>query len=165
MKRQGKKNILISDISKMIRTLSLQLNYLIEFESTTIIGYNINDIIVINDDKFMFLGREFMSSIDYEECTICSPFSTKDFFVSPELLNIKEIPSKIHYKTAYFSFGLLLIYVLSYDEDFYINYLNHKQTDNIIEFLNNHPVKHTKIYWLLSRCLVEEPKNRSIILI
>jgi hypothetical protein len=26
-------------------------------------------------------------------------------------------------------------------------------------------IKNTKLYWLLKRCLVEEPKNRSIIFI
>jgi hypothetical protein len=51
------------------------------------------------------------------------------------------------------------------DDEFYREYLTHKQPSKILEELKNHPVKHTKIYWLLSRCLVEEPNNRSIILI
>jgi hypothetical protein len=168
MKSEGKKNILISDLAKIVRSLSIQLNYLIEKESCTIIGYNPSDIIVINDEKFAFIGSELIAKIDSEGegmATISCPFSAKDFFVSPELLSIKEIPSKVHFKTAYFSLGLLLIYMLLADDEFYIDYLKHKHSGKIINSLNNHPIKDTRIFWLLSRCLVEDPKSRSIILI
>lgn len=165
---QGKKNFVVSDVVNMIRCLSEQLNYLIEMENGTIIGYNPSDIIVINDEKFAFIGSELVANIDVEDdknATITCPFSTSDFFISPELLKIKEIPSKINYKTAYFSLGILLIYVLLGDDEFYEDYLKHKHSEKMLQSLNNHPIKNTRIYWLLSRCLVEEPKNRSIILI
>ena len=166
MKIEGKKNMLISDVSNMVRSLSEQLKYLISIDYRTIIGYNPSDIIVINEEKFAFIGSELVANIDTDKMyTISSPFSTSDFFVSPELLKIKEIPSKIHYKTAYFSLGLLLIYMLLGDDDFYNDYLKHNNSEKIMESLNNHPVKNTRIYWLLSRCLVEEAKNRSIILL
>jgi serine/threonine protein kinase len=166
MKIEGKKNMLISDVSNMVRSLSEQLKYLISIDYRTIIGYNPSDIIVINEEKFAFIGSELVANIDTDKMyTISSPFSTSDFFVSPELLKIKEIPSKIHYKTAYFSLGLLLIYMLLGEYDFYNDYLKHNNSEKIIESLNNHPVKNTRIYWLLSRCLVEEAKNRSIILL
>lgn len=165
---QGKKNLSVPDVAKMIHTLSIQLNYLIEYENRTIIGYNEEDIIVINEKKFVFLSSELVANIDSEgtEMAIIScPFSSNEFFFSPEMLKITEIPSKIHYKTAYFSLGVLLVYMLSEDDDFYKDYLKHKRSEKILECLNNHPIKNTRIYWLLSRCLVEESKNRSIILI
>jgi len=163
----GKKCLLVSDVARMIRSLSIQLNYLIESESSTIIGYNPNDIIVINDEKFAFLGSELVANIetDSEMAMISCPYSSSDFFYSPEILRIKEIPSLIHYKTAYFSLALLIIYTLIGETDFYIDYLHHKESEKILEVLNSHPVKKTRIFWLLYRCLVEEVKNRSIILI
>ena len=81
------------------------------------------------------------------------------------IIVIKEIPSYIHYKTSYFSLACLIIYAILGDDEFYVEYLRHKQIDKIIEYLDKHPIKQTKIYWLLSRCLVEEPNNRSILLI
>lgn len=168
MIRQGKKNLLVSELANVVRSLSIQINYLITAESKTIIGYNPLDIIVINDEKFAFIGSELVANIDVEDnemATISCPFSTSDFFVSPELLKINKIPSKIHYKTAYFSLGILLIYMLLADDDFYKDYLKHKHSEKILESLNSHPVKNTRIYWLISRCLVEEAKIRSIILI
>jgi len=165
---QGIKNLSVPEVAKMIRSLVLQLNYLLDCESHTIIGYNKEEIIVINDEKFAFLGSELVANVDSEEtemATITCPFSANEFFFSPEIFKITEIPSKIHYKTAYFSLGILLVYMLLADDEIYKDYLKHKHSEKILESLNSHPVKNTRIYWLLSRCLVEEPKNRSIILI
>ena len=50
-------------------------------------------------------------------------------------------------------------------DEFYKDYLKHQKPEKIIEHLNSHPIKGTKLYWLLSRCLVKESKNRSILLI
>jgi|688.fasta_scaffold52361_3 hypothetical protein len=165
--RTGKKALLVSDAVKMIRSLVNQLTYLLEKDSSTIIGYTPEELIVINDEKFAFLGSELVANFDEvtKYAIISYPFSSKDFFFSPEIIRIKEIPDYIHYKTSYFSLACLIIYALLGDNEFYSEYLRHKQTEKIIEYLDNHPIKQTKIYWLLSRCLVEEPNNRSIILI
>jgi hypothetical protein len=164
--KHGKKGLIVPDIAKMVRSLTMQLSYLIEEQSSTIIGYNPENIIVINDEKFAFLGSEFVANFDEdtEEAMISCPFTASDFFVSPELLEIKEIPGYIHYKTSYFSLACLLLLSITGDNEFYTEFLIHKQPLKMLEVLNNHPIKNTRIYWLLSRCLVEE-KNRSIILI
>lgn len=164
--KHGKKGLIVPDIAKMVRSLTMQLSYLIEEQSSTIIGYNPENIIVINDEKFAFLGSEFVANFDEdtEEAMISCPFTASDFFVSPELLEIKEIPGYIHYKTSYFSLACLLLLSITGDNEFYTEFLIHKQSLKMLEVLNNHPIKNTRIYWLLSRCLVEE-KNRSIILI
>jgi hypothetical protein len=152
----------------MIRTLSKQLEYLIEKESKTIIGYHPNEIMIIDDDKFIFLGSELISKINSDEncnAIISYPFSTSDFFVSPELLKITIIPSSFHFKSSYFSFGCLIIFSLLGDDEFYTDYLNHRDSKKIIDVLENHHIKKTRIYWLISRCLREEPEDRTIILI
>ena len=160
----------IADAAKMVNYLSKQLNYLIDKENSTILGYNIDNIIVINDDKFAFIGNELVVNMERDKekremVKISSPFLITDFFVSPEMLEIKEIPSFIHYKTSYFSLALLIIHCLVGENDFYMDYLNNKQPERILESLNNHPIKNTRLFWLLSRCLFEDPTNRSIILI
>lgn len=171
---RGRKNVLIRDIAKMLGSLVLQLNYLIEKESQTIIGYNPEEIIVINGEKFAFLGSELVANIDVntEMAMISCPFSPRDFLASPELLNLKELPSFIHYKTAYFSLALLIIYALLGDNEFYTDYLKENyskkyvyRVEELMKVLDNHAIKNTKIFWLLSRCLIENAKDRSIILI
>jgi hypothetical protein len=164
-KQTGKKSLSINLVYSMVETLVMQLDYLISIESSTIIGYTPENIIVINDKKFAFLGSELITEIDDEMIQISCPFTANDFYVSPEMLNINKLPSYVHYKTSYFSLACLIIYSLSSNDKFYKEYLNDKQPDRIIEILNNHPIKNTKLYWLLSRCLVEDQIKRTILFI
>ena len=171
----GASNLPISIAAHMTGCLTQQLKYLISTESRTILGYAAANVIVINDKKFAYLGSEFVSEIkpidpDQDNnldnrTQICYPFSPTDFFVSPELLRITELPSYVHYKTAYFSMACLIIYALLNNTDFYTEYLQHRQADKIIAALHPHPINETKLYWLLSRCLLEDPERRSILLI
>ena len=164
---RGKKNLLVHEAAKAILQLGKQLEYLINMESKTLIGYNPNDIIVINDETFAFLNSELITEIDQdtELMTITWPFSTNDFFVSPELLTMKEIPSQIHFKSTYFSFACLIIYCLLGDGEFYTTYLNTKDSQEVLNGLDNHTIKGTKLYWFLSRCLTKSVKDRCLILI
>ena len=169
---RGSKVLSINSAVNMLSSLSTQLNYLITKEHKTIIGYAPENIIVINGEKSAFLGSELIAEIDPERtemAIISCPFKVKDFFVSPELLTIKELPAYVHYKTSYFSLGCLLLFALTDDsvaltddssgEDFYKEYLKEINCNKIHEHLNQLHFKNTKFYWLLSRCLVEDPKK------
>lgn len=171
----GSPNLPISVAAHLISCLTHQLKYLVSTESRTIIGYAAENIIVINDKKFAYLGSEFVSEIEAPDpdnnnnnnntVKITYPFSTTDFFVSPELLKITDLPSHVHYKTAYFSMACLIIYTLLSNTEFYTEYLRHRQADKIVASLHPHPINGTKLYWLLSRCLLDNPERRTILLI
>jgi hypothetical protein len=169
----GAPNVPIGIAAHMTGCLTQQLKYLVSTESRTIIGYAAEHVIVINDKKFAYLGSEFVSEIEAvnqdlnhdNKTQICYPFSPTDFFVSPELLKITELPSHVHYKTAYFSMACLIISALLNNSDFYTEYLQDHQSDKIITALHTHPINGTKLYWLLSRCLLEDPERRTILLI
>lgn len=166
-KVRGSPHLSINLAANMLSSLSSQLNYLITKESKTVIGYVPENIIVLNDKTFAFLDSELVADIDpvgKEMATISCPFNVTDFFASPEILKIKELPSYVHYKTSYFSLGCLLLYALTCD-DFYKEYLKEIDCNKIHEYLNQLHFKNTTFYWLLSRCLVEEPKKRSILFI
>jgi serine/threonine protein kinase len=142
-----------------------QLQYLLH-ENNTIIGYHPENIIVINDQTFAFLGTECVTHLYDEQIFISYPFSQTDFFVSPELLKIKDLPSYVHYKTAYFSLACLVVYSLLGNHDFYDKYLqNHSSDVDIMQNLDHHSINHTKLYWLLSRCFIAEPEKRTLLFI
>ena len=163
----GAPNLPISIAAHLTACLTHQLNYMVSTESRTIICYAAEHVIVINDKKFAYLGSDFVSEIEAldNKTQICYPFSPTDFFVSPELLKITDLPSHVHYKTAYFSMACLIISTLLSNTEFYTEYLRHKQADKIIAALHPHPINGTKLYWLLSRCLLDEPERRTILLI
>jgi hypothetical protein len=163
--KSGSSSLPINMAADMTNCLTIQLNYLTNVYAHTILGYSPENIIVINSKKFAFLGGEYVTEIEDNMLQISYPFTSNDFFVSPEMLNLNKLPSYVHYKTSYFSLACLIIYALMPNGEFYKEYLKHHQIDKIIEHLNSHSIKGTKLYWLLSRCLVEEAKNRSILLI
>ena len=124
------------------------------------------NLIIIDKSKFVYLCDEFLLDIikNGENLLIKSPFTQDDFFFSPELLSVKEIPSFVNYKVSYFSLGYLILYtLLGHDGDSDSEDLPEK--DKITHRMNTLIIKNTKLYWLLERCLVEEPKNRSILFI
>lgn len=154
----GTRKLPIQIVSKMIYDLSCQLKYLIIYENKTFLGYNKKNIIVIDDNKYIYLTNEYLKDIDkYNDETIMvsSPFTTNDFYLSPELKVVKELPSYIHYKTSYYSLGKLIL-DLFFEED---------NTEDVHVMLSNIHIKGTKLYWLLERMLKEEPQSRSIIYI
>jgi len=162
----------ISMVANMVATLGGQLKRLYDNFSVTFIGVNTENIMVIDGDKFVFLDIELMREIDEQnKLTIFTPFTSSDFFFSPELKMASKLPLVVHYKTAYFSLGCLLLYVLlSYDDAFYQEYLllgfDSEFIVNIFKkYLANHPIKDTKLYWFIERCLVEEPEKRVLLFI
>jgi hypothetical protein len=157
---------------KMTHNLVTQLKYLITHFSQTFLGYSLENLIVIDKHKFVYLCDEFLLDIKNDnndnnnnnDVLISYPFTCDDFFMAPELYCIKEIPSFVSYKVSYFSLGYLILYTLLGDnidsdrEDL-------QEKDKIKKHLDSLIIKNTKLYWLLERCLVEEPKNRSILFI
>ena len=151
---------------QMTSSLATQLNYLITAESRTIIGYAPENVIVINGKKSAFLGSEWVAELEGEMFQLTYPFGPHDFFVSPELFQVKELPTYVHYKAAYFSLACLIAHVLlGAEHEYYNEYLKNKDPKTILTYLKNHCINGTKLYWLLSRCLVDDPRKRSILFI
>jgi hypothetical protein len=163
-KTNGTRRLPIHIISKIIHDLSIQLKYLILYENHSFLGYNTENIIVIDDNKFVYLTNEYLKEIkiynnNKETIMVSSPFTETDFFLSPELMKIKEIPTYVHYKASYYSLGNLILYLFTEEDNVDTNVL---YKNNIL--INTH-IKGTKLYWLLERMLDKNPKNRSILLL
>jgi hypothetical protein len=147
------KKLSIPEATTLISDLAIQLNYLITVEGYSIIGYMLENIIVINDNRYIFIGCNMITEIDENNKILIScPFNNTDLYMTPELLQIKELPTYIHYKTVYYSLGCLALHALQI-----------KETDFLIS--NSNGIKYTKLYWLLSRCLVKDVESRSILYI
>ena len=160
------KNKTTAFAAQMTSSLATQLNYLITSESRTIIGYAPENIIVINGKKSAFIGSEWVVELEGTMFQLTYPFGPTDFFVSPELFKVKELPAYVHYKTAYFSLACLIAHVLlGTEHEYYNEYLKNKNPETILTYLNNHSINGTKLYWLLSRCLINDPRKRSILYI
>ena len=149
---------------RLIYYLSVQLKYLIETCNKAFIGYSPEHIIVINNDRFMYLHVNQLHNIHLELIDITYPFSPGDFYMSPEHRLIKEIPSNIHYKACYYSLACLIIDGYS-TQKYDLNNMNQNIKNNISHKLELLPIKDTKLYYLLKRCISEDINNRCILYI
>ena len=150
----------ISTIVSFVKQLAIQLDYLITHHQSTFVGYHPNYIWVIDNHTMVYLGEITHIDANTEHMTISQPFSSRDLFLSPEMLNMTTLPCQVHYKSSYYSLASLIIYLLIYNQD-----NPHTFDNNPLSYLDKHPIKNTKLYWLLSRCLEEDPNKRSIIFI
>jgi hypothetical protein len=151
-----RENITYENALKMILSLTKQFQYLITREFVCFYEFIIENIIVIDDEKFVYLSNEDLLKLsDQNKIQFVIPFG-REGLISPELLKIKSIPSELNYKTIYYSLGVLIVYFL-FDKN--INNDENKNTLN--EILK--PIKGTKLFGLLNRCLLEEPDSRTVI--
>ena len=152
-----KENTNYENALKLILSLTKQFQYLITKEYKCFYEYIIENIIVIDNEKFMYLSNEDLLKLsDPNKIQFIKPFN-REGFVSPELLKIVSIPSELNYKTIYYSLGALVVYFL-FEKN--INYKDGFNYD-INEILK--PIEGTKLFGLLNRCLFEKANERSIV--
>ena len=151
-----KENTSYENALKLILSLTKQFQYLITKEYKCFYEYIIENIIVIDDENFIYLSNEdLLKMTEPNKIQFVKPFICEGF-ISPEILKIVSIPSELNYKTIYYSLGALVVYFL-FEKN--INDIN----SNINEILK--PIEGTKLFGLLNRCLSEKANERSIIYI
>lgn len=141
------------DSIKIINSLSIQINYLLEY-NYGFYGIDIDDIIVLNDKYFIIISSEKLLKLDIN----CNPDLLKinklihiPFFHNPEIKQITQLPSSIHYKCIYYSIGLLIIYCI-------FGEINDQH-------LNLQLINSTKLYYFLERCLSPNVSDRHLLFI
>ena len=112
------------------------------------------------DIYFLYLNTHHFLPIKDKFIKITKPFDKNNFFFSPEMKNIKSIPSKININSQIYSLALLVTSCCKLSNK-YTN-INFKkldlQYDKFSHYLSN--IENTKLYWALLRCLVDNPKDR-----
>lgn len=151
------KNFGTDEILKLSYYLSLQLKYLILKENMCFINYDIEKIIVIDNNKYFFLSNDELFSLEQSSenhIYIDRPFN-KTSFSSVELKNIHNIPTLLDYRTIYYSLGLVIIYFLKQN----MNIMNEELTNENILYM----IEGTKLYHFLKHALEEDIEKRKLI--
>jgi len=143
----------------MIQSLSYQIKYF-EKKGLTFLGFNIQDILVINDTQFFIAETSFVRPIHSSFIHLLVPYE-KPYFSSPEIINATCLPSKIHYKSCYYSLGTLVVFVILNE---YLLKANEVLTLEMIKSKLK-PIYLSKMYWFLLRCLTEKVENRIILFV
>ena len=133
-KNKKKQNLDYNLVIYLMHCLSKQ-QQILEKIGYSFYTFRLKDIIVIDDKYFFCIGTELIMPINKNNSLIFyKPPIKEEKFSSPELLAMNSIPFKISVKTIYYSFGALAIYCLG----------------------NPSTYEHTKLYWFIKRCIIEE---------
>jgi len=143
-------------ILQIIYSLSKQISYLLKNESKCFYKFDISNILVIDDCKFIYLSYEDLNDIKENKIIIYRPISKTIGYLSPELKNAKSIPILVSYKTIFYSLGSFILYNITSNEE------TNEET-NIANKLSC--IKDTKLYYFLKRCLYNEPEKRFLLYI
>ena len=149
------------ECAKLIYNLTSQIKYL-EENKYVLYGYNLDDILVIDEDIFIVANSNYILPLNVENNTITfySP-NNKPFFINKELITLTKLPSSIHYKSSYYSLGVLVTFCLTnkniLENGLCINDIN---IETILR-----PIYYSKIYWFLKRCLNKNYDQRVLLFI
>jgi len=113
------------------------------------------------DPQFLFLNDRMIFEVDESDGSLLIDRAlNKDetSFMSPELLETlkhkAKPPMHVHFKTAYYSVAQLVVYFL-------LDVKHIPDDDDDLEYMQ--PIKGTKLYWFLLRCLNHSPPERKYI--
>jgi hypothetical protein len=128
------------------------------------------------DPQFLFLNDRMIFEVDGSDGALLIDralnLNPKSAFVAPELA--EEPLTRVHFKAAYYSVAQLLIYFLlgktesdrkseSGSRQGIIRDSMSLKQGIISTSLNLNPIKGTKLYWFLLRCLNRVPSDRSYV--
>lgn len=170
--KRNKKHLEYGIMEHLIEMIGRQLHNLEVEQNKGITSLHLDDITVFHSGPerdiaiyFAITNEANIHEIDDDnELEITTPHdvsnqTTKNIaFYSPEhkeQLSKKVIPYKLHFKSSYYSVGLLCMYC-------YVSRSSKPDDDSEFETLLA-PIINTKIYWFLKQVLQEDPSERRYI--
>lgn len=115
-----------------------------------VLFFNMKDILVIDSEIFLLTNLSKILPLSDENKLILHRPLSFDGFLAPELIDVKALPLVVESTCAYYSLALLCLKALALDGD----------VNNDIESLAG-----SKFYYMLQRCLYENPQKRRFLYI
>jgi len=144
----------------------LFLNFLKQIESLEkdglgIINLDLNDFIIVNKDEaryesiIIFINTDKFYPIENGYFFLKKPSDISKLlsskFNEPEIKNIKDIPVKLHKKTVYYSFGMLITHCINKENEL------KKKEDFQLSLVS---ILESKLYYGIMRCIEKIPDDR-----
>ena len=114
---------------------------------------NLNDILVVNEKHYFYINSKKIHEMKNEHIIISEAYKRSPFF-SPEMNQLKSIPGKLYWNSAYYSLGSVVTFCLMGE---FVELNKHR---SILDRLYG-----TKLYWALDRCLEENTADRFYLII
>jgi hypothetical protein len=106
IERLGIKRLSYEESLRFVWCIATQLKYLILEKRACFYTFRLEHIWRI-DGNFVYID-DLMEIDDADNMEVTHFINKADLFISPELRSSERVPVCVHYKTIYYSFGLLL---------------------------------------------------------
>jgi hypothetical protein len=156
LKKSGNKLTMDQSI-KMINDLSKQFAYL-ELSNFAFYGFDLDDILVINESIFFIANTRYLLDIEETNIHFYRPI-VLPYFSSPEVVKLTNLPSKVNYRSSYYSLGSLILFCLL-NQHITSELKTGATVDTMLQ-----PICHTKMYWFLKRCFLPNSEKRILLFI
>lgn len=156
-KKENRKGIPYDKILRVLQNIGIQI-LILKNINKGIVFFSLEDIIVIDEQYFLFLNTDKIFDINKEtkKMTINVPLTYKQqsSFIPPELNDMSVIPFEVYYTSEYCSFSMLCVFL------FLGITIEGKEEE--YEKISN-PFLFTQLYFCLKRCIKNIPEQRSLI--
>lgn len=152
----ARKTLSYATCLSLLYNLEEQNDFLIKNELCGIFCIELCDVLVIDENQFIFINPKKLASLDSERnMSFFSPFErNRKGFYSPEILTISKLPSSVDVNTFYYSLGAFIVFCIS---NINITESNVNSEEHLAL------LKGTKLYWTILRLLHIEPKKRKFL--
>ena len=146
----------VDNVNFIIQDVVNQIQYL-EGNNKTVSYFSIHDFLILNNTSCLFIGLDKLYDFNKQgKYSLQDIIKNKsDGFMSPELLAVTKIPSSIHYKSCYYSFGLLLLKIF-----IDVDLTNIKDYAEKTKSIHGLPC-----YWFIHNTLEKKSNDRHILFI
>ena len=114
-------------------------------EKYGVLFFNLNDILVINEECFLLTNLAKILPIEEEDMLVLRKPLALNGFLAPELVGAKSLPLRVQQSCAFYSLALLCLKALALDK---------KENESMDALYGS------KLYYFLQRCLETNPKKR-----
>ena len=149
----------ITSATLFLHSIYYQIQNLLE-NNISISFMDLNDIMVIDGDKFYFCNYNKLYNITQHKTILVTDFyDPHNLFLPPEFIHNNTIPFSTHYTSVYYSLAIVILFCLDNSNTPPHSRVYHKRKEQLAVGR-----QHTKLYNTLTQCMIENPIGRKLFL-
>ena len=167
----------ITSATLFLHSIYYQIQNLLE-NNIAISFMDLNDIMVIDGDKFYFCNYNKLYNITQHKTILVTDFYDRNnLFLPPEFIHNNMIPFSTHYTSVYYSLAIVILFCLANSNTRSHSRVYHNCKDLMLavgqgthgrqqqeQLLAVGRQQHTKLYNTLTQCMIEDPIGRKLFL-
>lgn len=138
--------------NNLLRSLYQQFEFFKE-RNYSISFMDVSDIMVVNNDKFLFCNSDKLLEIKNGKILITQIYDKSNIFIPPEFITNDTIPFSTDYSSFYYSLGIIVLHCLQETDKNFLSF------EEILELY-----KEYNFYFTISQCLNINPSKRNFII-